>query len=280
MAKVDNPGIWEKIQKNVQETERLMGQKKYNQSMIKARQTLEYMVKLKCDQAGIVESSLDHMIHELYDGQWISKSTAEHYLQILSIGNKAAREGDNSAYNANQAYHVLSQEIYSFTDADKAAPRPRRSQTQSRQAGSRKKQPSKGGLGLNPADMVKLLVPVVLIVVLVLVIRLLTPDKDPTDETVASIPTTAATTEATTAEAPSEETSAETVSYKTTDTLNVRKEPSTDADRIGKLDPGASVEYIRDHDDFWAVILYNDQEAYVAKQYLTAGECSENPPGS
>ena len=42
MAKVDNPGIWEKIQKNVQETERLMGQKKYNQSMIKARQTLEY----------------------------------------------------------------------------------------------------------------------------------------------------------------------------------------------------------------------------------------------
>ena len=105
-----------------------------------------------------------------------------------------------------------------------------------------------------------------------LVIRLLTPDKDPTDETVASIPTTAATTEATTAEAPTEETSAETVSYKTTDTLNVRKEPSTDADRIGKLDPGASVEYIRDHDDFWAVILYNDQEAYVAKQYLTAGE--------
>jgi len=32
------------------------------------------------------------------------------------------------------------------------------------------------------------------------------------------------------------------------------------------------VEYIRDHDDFWAFILYNDQEAYVAKQYLTAGE--------
>ena len=130
MAKVDNPGIWEKIQKNVQETERLMGQKKYNQSMIKARQTLEYMVKLKCDQAGIVESSLDHMIHELYDGQWISKSTAEHYLQILSIGNKAAREGDNSAYNANQAYHVLSQEIYSLRTPtrlrpDRAAPRPR-----------------------------------------------------------------------------------------------------------------------------------------------------------
>ena len=53
-------------------------------------------------------------------------------------------------------------------------------------------------------------------------------------------------------------------------TLNVRKEPSTDADRIGKLDPGASVEYLRDHDDTWAVIKYNGQEAYVAKEFLTA----------
>ena len=52
--------------------------------------------------------------------------------------------------------------------------------------------------------------------------------------------------------------------------LNVRKEPSTDADRIGKLDPGASVEYLRDHDDTWAVIKYNGQEAYVAKEFLTA----------
>ena len=105
MAKVDNPGIWEKIQKNVQETERLMGQKKYNQSMIKARQTLEYMVKLKCDQAGIVESSLDHMIHELYDGQWISKSTAEHYLQILSIGNQTS--GKCSWYALRYARTIL-----------------------------------------------------------------------------------------------------------------------------------------------------------------------------
>ena len=46
MGKIDNSGIWEKIQKSVQETERLMGQKKYNLSMIKARQTMEFMVKI------------------------------------------------------------------------------------------------------------------------------------------------------------------------------------------------------------------------------------------
>ena len=27
------------------------------------------------------------------------------------IGNKAIHEGDNSAYNANQAHHLLSQEV-------------------------------------------------------------------------------------------------------------------------------------------------------------------------
>ena len=103
MAKVDNPGIWEKIQKNVQETERLMGQKKYNQSMIKARQTLEYMVKLKCDQAGIVESSLDHMIHELYDGQWINhcgKTSSPSPLKTQSTNGFLRRNSSLSPRNS------------------------------------------------------------------------------------------------------------------------------------------------------------------------------------
>ena len=93
MARSDIPSGWDKIRQNVQETERLMGQKQYNQSMIKARQTVEYMVKLQCDQAGIVESSMDAMIRELYNSGWISKSTAEHYLQIYEIGTKAAKNG-------------------------------------------------------------------------------------------------------------------------------------------------------------------------------------------
>ena len=71
MARSDIPSGWDKIRQNVQETERLMGQKQYNQSMIKARHTVEYMVKLQCDQAGIVESSMDAMIRELYNSEWI-----------------------------------------------------------------------------------------------------------------------------------------------------------------------------------------------------------------
>ena len=162
MARNDIPNGWDKIRQNVQETERLMGQKQYNQSMIKAKQTVEYMVKLQCDQAGIMESSMDSMIRELYNNGWISKSTAEHYLQIYDIGTKAAKGGDNGAYNANQAYHVLSQEIYSFADNGKA-PRGRRpagsrpQQSRNRSAGSRQ-----SGSGMQPADLLKFVVPIVL----------------------------------------------------------------------------------------------------------------------
>lgn len=266
MEKTENPGIWEKIQKNVQETERLMGQKKYNLSMIKARQTLEYMVKLQCDKAGIVESSTETMIRELYNTKCITKSTAEHYLQILSIGNKATKEGDSSAYNANQAYHILSQEIYSFADADRAS-KPKR-QAASEPNRSRKRRSSGG---LNGSDLLKLLVPIFLILILVILIRVLSPKKDTTAETSSEPPTTTIAEKPTETEAPTEP-EVQTVTYLTTTTLNVRSGPSTESDRIGKLDPDKPVEVLRDYDDFWAVILYNEQEAYVAKQYLTPAE--------
>lgn len=281
MEKLENQGVWEKIQKSVQETERLMGQKKYNLSMIKARQTMEFMVKLQCDKAGIVEGSMEQMVRDLYEAKAISKSTAEHYLQILSLGNKASKEGDNSAYNANQAYHVLSQEIYSFKDMDKVTKprktttaRPAAGQTQSRKrsssASSRSSKSSKGS-GLNTNDLIKLFIPVVLIIVLIFLIKVLTPEKNPTSETTAAESTTLSTEASTPAESESTvptETAAAVI-YKTTTTLNVRSGPSTESERIGKLDPDQTVSFVRDHDDFWAVILYNNQEAYVAKEYLT-----------
>ena len=299
MGKIENSGIWEQIQKSVQETERLMGQKKYNLSMIKARQTMEFMVKLQCDKAGIVEGAPENMIRELYEGKWISKSTAEHYMQILDLGNKATKDGDNSAYNATQAHHVLTQEIYAFVDADKVKPRrssASRQTSQSSGGSTRKRQTatsaaasassasrasrtsggpkkSKKSSGIRQEDLLKLLIPIALVIILIFLIKVLTPDKDPTNETT---PAAQITIEKQQTDAAVETTPAETeiapevtVTYKTTTTLNVRSGPSTDSERIGKFDPDKTVEYLRDHDDFWAVILYNGQEAYVAKEYLT-----------
>ena len=271
MAKNDNLGIWEKIQKGVQDTERLMGQKKYNLSMIKARETIEYMIQLHCEKADIAAKTPEDAVRALYESRDMKKSTAERYLQVLALGEKADLEGDNSAYNANQAHHILSQEIYSFVDVDKAAKNRRSSSRQRPQPQSRRRRTSRSGL--QTSDLLKLLIPIVLIVVLLLLIKVLSPKKEATDETTTPPAVTQEQqTEPSTETTAPPETTAPSVTYKTTTTLNVRSAPSTESERIGKLDPDKTVEFIRDHDDFWAVIRYNEQEAYVAKEYLTTVE--------
>ena len=259
--------------------------------MIKARQTLEFMVKNLADQAGIMdESDLKGMIDMLYENRWISKATCEHYHKIRMIGNKAAHEGDANAYSANQAYHMLSQEVYTFADDYRNVKKGRKPLTrpavqgnsQNRAGGNRAGGSYGGNRGSSSAaarsrkragsqsssfslyTLLKLLVPVLCIVLLILVVKLAKPESG-TKETEG--PTAVETMEST--EAAQEETESSGPVYRTTDVLNVRPEPSTSSERIGQLNAGVTVEYVRAHDDDWAVILYNGREAYVASQYLT-----------
>lgn len=269
---------WEKIQLGVKDTERLIGQKDYNSAMIKARQTLEFMVKQLGERACIVDGSdLKDMIDTLYQSQWISKTTCEHYHKIRMIGNKAAHEGDTNAYNANQAYHMLSQEVYTFandySNAQKGTKRPRRSGTASKgstrssasqNTRSRKRQGSKKS-GFTAYDLLKILIPILCVILLICIIRLVKPSStkpEPTDPAV--------TTEAPSEEAPTEpETMEEAIVYRTTSNLNVRSGPSTDSERIGQIPGGTAVEYVGAHDSDWAIIMYNGEQAYVSSQYLT-----------
>lgn len=290
MASTNVNSSWEKIQRGVKDTERLIGQRDYNSAMIKARQTLEFMVRLLAERACIVDGGdLMETIDTLYQNRWISKATCEHYHKIRIIGNKAAHEGDHNAYNANQAYHMLSQEVYTFANnyrnaqrgtrpsrsANRPAERPAnrnassgRPQTQTSRS---RKRTSQKKSGFTIYDLLKLLIPILCIVLLVLVIRLVKPAKSDTDptttapvsteqqETLEPLPETTAP----------QQTTAPVPIYKTTDILNVRPAPNTTDARIGQLEAGVQVEYIRDHDEEWAVILYNGQEAYVAKRFLT-----------
>ena len=275
---------WDKIQQGVKDTERLIVQREYNASMVKARQTLEFMVKNLADQAGIMdESDLKGMVDVLYENRWISKTTCEHYHKIRMIGNKAAHEGDSNAYSANQAYHMLSQEVYTFADDYRNAKKGRkpltrpavqgssqnrtgagRGSSEAQAARSRKRSGSQSS-SFSLYTLLKLLVPVLCIVLLLLVVKLAKPESR-TKETEG--PTAVETMEAT--EASQEETESSGPVYRTTDVLNVRPEPSTSSERIGQLNAGVTVEYVRAYDSDWAVILYNGKEAYVASQYLTA----------
>ena len=61
--------------------------------------------------------------------------------------------------------------------------------------------------------------------------------------------TAAVSTESLAPETEAETVAAESTVYRTTDTVNVRPEPSTDTDRIGVLAPDTDVEYLRDYDE-------------------------------
>lgn len=332
---------WERIQQGVRDTERLIGQKEYNASMVKARQTLEFMVKQLSERAGLDAScDLKNQIDLLYQNRWISKSACEHYHKIRIIGNAAVHDGDSNAYNANQAYHMLSQEVYAFTDSKNAGrttgrsfqssktasgsgrsgasqnstsarygsgssqeeaqilsgassaqarrtassrntqsarPSQRPRSSQSSQSNRRNSSPSRRRTpqkrqSITLYDLLKLLVPVLCIILLFFVIRLFKPGEDTKDTAAATTPSAEFMTEPSSADAVPDTTVEGNSApvYKTTDTLNVRSQPNTEGERIGQLAAGTTVEYIRAHDDEWAVILYNGQEAYVASQYLSA----------
>ena len=258
------------------------------------------------------------MIDALYENRWISKTTCENYHKIRMIGNKAAHEGDANAYSANQAYHMLSQEMYTFADeyrkarkGAKTLTRPVVTQksssqsytgtarkgtagtgrantgnssgtarngkgnaaaagrtyagTRSSSAESSRSRRRSGGRNASFSlyNLLKLLVPVLCIVLLLLVVKVVKPERQ-TKETEG--PTAVETMETT--EAAPKETESTGPVYRTTDVLNVRPEPSTSSERIGQLNAGVTVEYVRAHDADWAVILYNGQEAYVASRYL------------
>ena len=211
MAAPDIANTWADIRQGVKDAEILIGQKKYNLSMIKSRQVLELMVNYLCSNAAVAEEDLASSIDSLYDCQWIDKTTCEHYHKIRMLGNKAVHEGNDDAYDANQAYHLLSQEVYTFANEYKSK-RGRPSsgsskRTASRPAGNRsqggrstsgrgssgrgsssrnqrgpsssrsRRRPPSQGFSVSPVDLIRLGLAVAVIVIIVVLVRVLNPNK-------------------------------------------------------------------------------------------------------
>lgn len=115
MGTTDN-SFWIKIQQGLRETEILMNQQQYNLSMIKARQTVEYMVNYLGEKALIVEGDLADSIDQLFEGRLISQTSKDHYHRIRMIGNKAVHEGSDSPYDAGEALKLLAGEVNAFAN--------------------------------------------------------------------------------------------------------------------------------------------------------------------
>lgn len=211
MSNVERTTSWQRIQQGVREAEQLFSRKEYNLVMVKARQVLEIMVRCQAEKACLVEGDLSDTIDQLYEGRWIDKATKDNYHTIRILGNKAVHEGDDTAYDANQAYQLLNQEVFAFANESaggrqSAASRPA-ARAQSRPASGRQGQAggrsssarsgqSAGRTGrsnyssssrtgaarrkkrrrVSPMFYVwRLLIPVLVIILLIVVIRMLLP---------------------------------------------------------------------------------------------------------
>lgn len=276
MANGSSNNNWERIQLGIKSVQRLIGQKDYNSAMVKARQTLEFMVRMLAERSGSMsDSDLKEMIDTLYRSRRITKTSCDRYHKIRMIGNKAAHEGDSSPSNAALAYQLLLQEVQVFSNeyrTPKRALRRSSSRTYSSTSPRNRRRSGRRRNVFTPYDLLKLLVPLLCILAIFCIVRLIkpkpedietTPETSPVETTLETVePTRPLPTENSTAETPS-------AVYKTTDVLNVRAEPRTDSRKLGQLISGTTVEYVRAENEEWAVILYNGQEAYVASQYLT-----------
>lgn len=292
MATSNGMNSWDKIQLGVKDTERKIGQREYNAAITSAYQTLEFMVKLLAERACIVDGGdLKDLIDTLYQNKWISKTTCEHYHKIRVLGAQAAKGGDANPYNANQTYHMLSQEVYTFANDYSNAKKGTRVKAASRTASqsaknssnsarnsvqssrtyasasrSRKRSGNSRRIAFTAYDLMKLLIPVLCIILLFFVVKLVKPGTDEKATTAAAVSTEAMHE---TPAVPQNDNNTPDIIYRATTTLNVRKTPSTEGERIGQLTEGSAVEYVQAYDSEWAEILYQGQTAYVASQYLT-----------
>ena len=252
MANGSSNNNWERIQLGIKSVQRLIGQKDYNSAMVKARQTLEFMVRMLAERSGSMsDSDLKEMIDTLYRSRRITKTSCDRYHKIRMIGNKAAHEGDSSPSNAALAYQLLLQEVQVFSNeyrTPKRAPRRSSSRTYSSTSPRNRRRSGRRRNVFTPYDLLKLLVPLLCILAIFCIVRLIKPkpeDIETTPET-SPVETTLETVEPT-RPLPTENSMAETPSavYKTTDVLNVRAEPRTDSRKLGQLISGTTVEYVR-----------------------------------
>ena len=318
MSNMERTTSWQQIQLGVKEAERLIVRKEYNLVMVKARQVLEYMVRCMAERACVVEGDLSDTIDQLYEGQWINKATKDNYHTIRILGNKAVHEGDDAAYDANQAYQLLTQEVHAFSHDGGASGGGRTQRISSgggrertgqrgsqrpasagnRAGGSRpvqgqRTQTGRSGYssgqrnpnvrrrkrrGVSPLFYLWRLLIPLLVVILLIVVIQMI--RPGKDE----VKDTAAPTESSqTVESMPEtepETQPEAERYVVTgNSVNVRTEPSTSSRILVQLSQGTEVDYVKRYNNDWTVINYDGQEAYVSSQYIEK-KASESEPSS
>lgn len=268
MGATDNINSWGRIRIGVKDAEQLIGKKQYNLSMVKCRQTLELMVRHLADKAYPPNSDLSTTIDVLYGNNFISKTTCDHYHKIRMIGNKAVHEGNDSAYHANEAFHLLSQEVHTFSKEYKNKKFRPSSSTLSKNRRSSRKSRSGKGFSLYQTDILRILAAISCVVFAIVILQFITSGKKENSNGTSSFVSSETTPPETTASPETMALTAPAAVYKSSTVLNVRSQPSTSGSKLGQIPTGTIVDYIGPENDDWVIITYEGQKAYVASQYL------------
>ena len=294
MANSDTRSAWQQIQAGVYDTSELLNNQKYNLSMIRARQTLEIIVKQLSGLEDFENQSLADIIDSLSTDNLISNISYQNFQKICAIGDRAVHEGNNEAFNATIAYKLLSEEVQSFIQEyspkrtrfspivapvknDVPQKKQVSSNTETPQKRRTTKKPSKNKKpqNVNTQDLVKVIIGALILFILIFLFKSLNPLKKDKKADTNTTNTTVLDSENVDSSESSIEAVPETtasVKYITTARLRVRSSPSLDGDILATLSVGVSVEYAGEYDAKWSIINYNGGQAYVATQYIKPAE--------
>ncbi len=92
----------------------LISRREYNLSIVRTRQTAEFLIKNYAAEKGIAYTTLADTIEALYEQGAINRSSRDAFHNIRIFGNKAVHDGDNDPENAQKAYYLLKSEISTF----------------------------------------------------------------------------------------------------------------------------------------------------------------------
>lgn len=104
----------ELVDNGLAEAAGLISRREYNLSVVRTRQTAEFLIKSYAAERGISYTTLADTIEALYQQGIINRTSRDAFHNIRIFGNMAVHDGNNDPENAQKAYYLLKAEISTY----------------------------------------------------------------------------------------------------------------------------------------------------------------------
>ena len=104
----------ELVDNGLAEAAGLISRREYNLSVVRTRQTAEFLIKSYAAERGIAYTTLADTIEALYQQGIINRTSRDAFHNIRIFGNMAVHDGNNDPENAQKAYYLLKAEVSTY----------------------------------------------------------------------------------------------------------------------------------------------------------------------